>query len=84
MDTIENPSANTLDWVLLPVIPAAIARFFFKTVPLWLNIVEVAPFVIFMILITYFCIKQKCYRQLYSYWLSFIILGTGFVRIIFY
>ena len=37
-----------------------------------------------MILITYFCIKQKCYRQLYSYWLSFIILGTGFVRIIFY
>lgn len=71
MKTIRNPSIWKLGWALIPVPIICVVAIIMRALPTWLWITGVVSVAVYMILVTYFCIKQKCYKQL---WQNYLIL----------
>lgn len=64
MKTIKNPSAGTISLLLIPIAIIFTIRAFFGYYAQWLLIVGGIFLAIYTTLITYFCVRQKCYAQL--------------------
>lgn len=74
MKTIKNPSADKIAIWFIPVpIICTIKAFFGYNAP-WLSIVCGIFIAIYTGLMTYFCIKQKCYGQLARIYLIIVVL----------
>ena len=79
MDTIKDPSQEKLSILLVPVALMCFFSIIFRIMQTWMTVVIVASLAIYMALITYYCIKQKCYVQLGSNWLILFMLGIFFL-----
>lgn len=80
MKTIKNPSLGKLGIALIPIPIMLIYIIATHSRPLWTIIVMIASTVVYMALVTYFCIRQKCYRQLALGW--FILISWVIVFVI--
>ena len=61
---IEHPTVNQLGISLIPAGLLIIYVFISHSFPLWVLIGMIASIVLYLGLMTYFCLKQKCYWQL--------------------
>lgn len=79
MKTIANPKISALYFILVPIPLVAAGQLIFHlniSTRLWMGI-ALTCIALFLATITYFCIKQKCYKQLatqYIIWLSFAVI----------
>jgi hypothetical protein len=64
MKTIKNPGIWKLGISLIPIPLIYLYIILTKSMPMWTFIVGILSVVVYMVLVTYFCIKQKCYAQL--------------------
>lgn len=44
-----------------------------RALPTWLWVIGAVSVAVYMILVTYYCVKQKCYRQLGQNYLILIV-----------
>lgn len=85
---IEHPSIGTLCWLLLPCFAGIVIGFVLYNFPMWIFGVEIGSLILFLVTATYFCTKQKCYKQLWATYATIIIflvpfIGRQYVRIYF-
>lgn len=73
MKTIENPGAKKLSLALIPVPLLCVYVIVTRSLPVWSIALGIASVVVYMALITYFCIKQKCYTQLAANYIVLIV-----------
>lgn len=71
---IRNPSVEKLSGILIIIPIMAILCLIFKIPLLWLWIIGGILVGLFMIFLTIFCIKQKCYRQLVFYYIAVVMM----------
>lgn len=64
MKTIENPNGRKLAVLLIPAFLMLVVIPILKSIPVWTIVVSVISVVSYMAALTYYCIRQKCYRQL--------------------
>lgn len=64
MKQIQSPSNWTLSIALIPIIVMLGITIVIKTIPTWAIVVSVISLITYLSLLSYFCIKQKCYGQL--------------------
>ena len=76
--TINNPSAEKLAWCLVGIPLIAVVALVFKLSFNWVWIIGGGCVGIYLILMTYFCIKQKCYRQLL---ICYVIVIVGILTL---
>lgn len=74
--TIKNPSQWTLAISLIPLAIVLIYVIVSRNIPTWAYIVGIGSIVLYFGLLTYFCIKQKCYAQLAR---SYAIIIVGII-----
>lgn len=79
--TIRNPTARQLGWICIPVPIVFLVAVIFHWVSPWVMILQGIDITVYMIVFSYFCIKQKCYRQLGITWLYAAILLAGYLVI---
>lgn len=77
MKSIKNPSAGKLCWILVPILVIELIAIIFNIYAFkwWMTTICILSFVGFAAPFTYYCIKQKCYYQLFYMWALFIIWG---------
>ncbi len=73
---IKNPSIWQLAISLIPLPILGIAVIIMRAIPTWFLIVGGLSVVTYMALTTYFCIKQKCYFQLFR---EYLVLVTWII-----
>lgn len=79
MRTITRPSAAKLSWALIPILLICVLQFIFHVDSwIWLATV-IASTVLYLSLLAYHCIRQKCYKQL----IVNCIFGIVFVFILY-
>lgn len=66
MKQLSNPSVWKLAILLIPIPLIMIYEFCTRSNPTWAIIICIISLVAFTIPFTYFCVKQKCYKQLAS------------------
>lgn len=83
MRTIQNPSIKKLILLLFPALFFSILFILTGMEYFWMMIIAITLLVAHIILVTYFCIKQKCYRQLAN---AAMLFGTfiGYFALIIY
>lgn len=84
MKTISHPSANTLSLVLIPIPVIILIRVIFHwnmSDTAWILSV-VIPMLVYLGLLNYFCIKQKCHKQLVLSNISSLIAIASFIAIV--
>ena len=64
MKTIENPSGRKVGLLLIPAFLMLVAIPILKSIPVWVIVVSVLSFASYLWVLTYYCVRQKCYRQL--------------------
>lgn len=64
MKTIENPSGRKVGLLLIPAFLMLVAIPILKSIPVWVIVVSVLSFASYLGVLTYYCVRQKCYRQL--------------------
>lgn len=74
--TIQNPGQWTLAISLIPLAIVLIYVIVSRHIPTWTYIVGIGSIVLYLGLLTYFCIKQKCYAQLAR---SYTIIIVGII-----
>lgn len=71
MKTLKNPSGRVLSLALIPIPLLLIYVIITRSAPIWVYVVGIASFALYIILMTIFCIKQKCYKLLwYMYFIT--------------
>ncbi len=80
MKSIKNPSAAKLCWILVPTLVVEVIALIFNifTFKWWMTAICIASFLGFAISFTYYCIKQKCYAQLFYAWILIILWAITF------
>ena len=73
MNTIDNPSAWQLAWILIPIPILCVAVIITRHTPIWFYFIGGASIATYIGAITYLCIKQKCYTQLAATWITTLI-----------
>lgn len=71
--TISNPSIWKLGLALIPVPIVCVVAVIMRALPTWLWVIGAVSVAVYMILVTYYCVKQKCYRQLGQNYLILIV-----------
>ena len=66
MKQIKDPGQWKLAIALIPIPLVYVYMIITRTTPQWTFFVGIASAVLYMSLLTYYCIKQKCYGQLIS------------------
>lgn len=79
MKKIKNPGIWKLGISLLPIPILCIYIIATRTFPAWILIVGLISTAVYMALVTYYCIKQKCYAQLAQNYLALISWTIIFV-----
>lgn len=79
--TISNPSVEDLSIALAPFFVMFVVALIKGKMPTWALVVSVVSLVSYAGLIAYFCIKQKCYKQMAYNLLFLILFGLGFILI---
>lgn len=64
MKTIENPSGRKVGLLLIPAFLMLVAIPILKSIPVWVIVVSALSFASYLGVLTYYCVRQKCYRQL--------------------
>lgn len=64
MKTIENPSGRKVGLLLIPAFLMLVAIPILKSIPVWVIVVSALSFASYLGVLTYYCVCQKCYRQL--------------------
>ncbi len=84
MKTISNPSSLKLCWAFI-AIPIICVLMLFIRIDTWVWLtVMTASIVLYLALMTYFCIKQKCYKQLaINYLVGIVFLCTIYLQFVF-
>lgn len=73
MEKIKNPSEWQLGILLVPLVIMMIMVIIMKRMPVWAIVIGALSFASFLGAMTYYCIKQKCYRQLVANYAVVII-----------
>ena len=76
---IQWPSAKLRTWLLVPAVIVLILLFILRpklTFPLWSIVIGGLSLGSYLAVMTYACIKQKCYMQLARTWLT-ILMGVA-------
>lgn len=61
---IQSPSAGTLSFLLVPIFVILMVCIFIRAIPSWAE-ASIAVFIaIYAGTLSFFCIRQKCYKQL--------------------
>lgn len=81
MKTIKNPNIWKLGISLIPIPLLIIYVIAFRPypIPIWIWIVGAISVIVYMGLVTYFCIKQKCYAQLTQNYLVLFVWAIIFL-----
>lgn len=79
MKAIKNPSERKIGVSLIPIFLVLIYVIITKSFPVWALIVGAGSLVIYMSLLTYYCIKQKCYQQLIRMDILLLLLLAIFI-----
>lgn len=64
MKTIENPSGRKVGLLLIPAFLMLVAIPILKSIPVWVIVTSALSFASYLGVLTYYCVRQKCYRQL--------------------
>lgn len=83
MKQIQNPSNWKLAILLIPVVAMMLVVAFSRTLPIWAIVVAAVFFVSYLGALTYYCIKQKCYKQLISN-IVILVWNIIFIILLFY
>lgn len=78
---IEHPSANQLSIILIPTIFLGGYALIVPTPKFWMFWAAGSIAGIYLILLTYFCLRQKCYKQLWIAWAKVGIFALCFILI---
>lgn len=81
---IDKPSQTVRTLLLLPALVVIILLFLLKpnpVYPLWAIIIGGVSIVSYLVVMTYFCIKQKCYMQLARTYLTVLLAVATFLAI---
>lgn len=85
MNKIQNPTAKQIGWALLPAIIICVVGVVMKHLEVWMAVIVAVSIISYLGIMTYFCIKQKCYTQLLRVWIAITvtsaILATQFTII---
>ena len=76
MKTIGRPTSFKIGLLLLPAIFAFIMVLVQHTFATWAEITIFTSFILYLAVLTYFCVRQKCYGQLiinYAIFLTWIV-----------
>lgn len=84
MKTISHPSSLKLCWALIPIAIISVLQLFIRIDTwVWL-LVMTASIVLYLTLMTYFCIQQKCYKQLaINYLIGIVFLFTLYLQFVY-
>lgn len=84
MKTISHPSSLKLCWALIPIAIIIVLQLFIRIDTwVWLMVMT-ASIVLYLTLMTYFCIKQKCYKQLaINYLMGIVFLCTMYLQFVY-
>lgn len=63
---------------LIPIPLAYIYIFATRTDPIWTKVVIAASFFLYLALMTYYCIRQKCYKQLVYTCVIYLVFGITY------
>lgn len=83
MKKIQHPNLGQLTWSLVPTLIFSMSFILTGSTHWWMIYAAIVFLVIYGILASYFCIKQKCYRQL-SFAYATTALYAGFIALIVY
>lgn len=79
MKTIQNPNQWKLSIALIPVPVLLVYVVVTRSFPSWIWIVFALSTALYMGLLTYYCIKQKCYTQLIRNYIALILWVVTFI-----
>ncbi len=79
--TINNPSVKDLSIALAPFFVMFVITMIKGKMLTWALVVSVVSLLSYAGLIVYFCIKQRCYKQMAYNLLFLILFGLGFILI---
>lgn len=83
MKKIQHPNIGQLTWALVPTLIFSMLFMLTRSIYWWMIYTAIVFLVIYGILVTYFCLKQKCYKQLgFAY--ATTALYAGFIALIIY
>ena len=77
MKQIQHPNASSLTLLILPGLVAVPMSSMPHINQKWVIVMGVASFVAYFSVFTYYCIKQKCYKQMVLYYLFYLIFICG-------
>ncbi len=69
-------------YLLLPILILGILTIFFRIYHPWFLVVEILSLAAYLAAITYYCVKQKAYKQLTRQWIGAIISAITFYFIL--
>lgn len=69
MKRIENPNSRKLSWLLAPIFLVLAFMVLIRRIPVWVVVVGIMSVAAYLSVLTYYCIKQKCYGQLALNWI---------------
>lgn len=78
MKTIQNPNIWKLGISLIPIPILFAYVMVIKDFPVWVFVAGIISTVVYMALVTYYCVKQKCYAQLLQNYLVLIVWAIIF------
>ena len=64
MKTIENPDGRKVGLLLIPAFLMLVAIPILKSIPVWVIVISALSFASYLGVLTYYCVRQKCYRPL--------------------
>lgn len=64
MKTIQHPNSKQVSYALIPIYILCAYVIISHSIQTWVYIVGAISFITYFALVTFFCIKQKCYQQL--------------------
>lgn len=83
MRKIQNPNIGQITWALVPTLIFSVLYILTGSTYSWMLAIAIIGIIIYAVLATYFCVKQKCYRQLAFAYIS-AALYAAFVALIIY
>lgn len=79
MKTIKNPSSQKIGLILTPIPILCVLVIILRSLPTWILIAGAISLLTYMALMTYFCIKQKCFTQLCILYIIVIVWIATFI-----
>lgn len=83
MRKIQHPNIGQITWSLVPTVIFSLLYILTGLIYSWMLAIAIVCLIIYTVLATYFCVKQKCYRQLAFAYISATIYAA-FIALIIY